>query len=627
MKRRRWLYWTVLPLLLGSCIKRQPVPEAATATAPEDAEAAEGAGEDAAPTEATGKWGQVEGEDLLGGKGMAAFDVTGETARVERSEIPVTGMPFTSATHVEIIKPSTNVWDVQLHAKIPVAVAKGDVLLGTFWFRTVKTPHEHGEGDTEFVFELGQDPWTKSVTYGVVAGPEWQQFRVPFEAVQDYGPGKAQAVLRLGYDQQTVLEFAGATVQNFKKELALADLPKTEITYGGMAEDAKWRAEAQARIEKNRQGDLEIVVKNANGAPVPNAEVHVRLERPAFLLGTSTMARLLVENDEPYGKILPELFNAVTFEYDLDWVPLSGEWGPGFTMKRVEAALQAAASRGLLVRGQSLVTPGWRHLPRSLRKQEKDPAALREAIEKHIQETVGALRGKVAHWDVVNEPYDNQDLTSIVGDRAMIDWFKAARAADPDAQLYINEYGILEGDGTKPRREHYEATIKMLLEGGAPLDGIGMQAHYGTTLASPAEVEATLDHFAKLGKPILITGFDFAGVGDEVAAHYVRDFYTVAFSHPAVQGVVMWGFWDGADWKNDAPLYARDWSPKPAAEAFRKLVLEEWRTDTTVNTGADGKVQLRGFLGDYVVEVKAGERQSTTQGKLQKGGTQLVVKL
>ena len=50
----------------------------------------------------------------------------------------------------------------------------------------------------------------------------------------------------------------------------------------------------------------------------------------------------------------------------------------------------------------------------------------------------------------------------------------------------------------------------------------------------------------------------------------------------------MWGFWDGAHWKNNAPLYRRDWSLKPAGAAYRDLVLKTWRTDASGKTGADG---------------------------------------
>jgi endo-1,4-beta-xylanase len=324
--------------------------------------------------------------------------------------------------------------------------------------------------------------------------------------------------------------------------------------------------------------------------------------------------------------VLTELFNYATLENNLKWVPLDGEWGPSFTLGAATKAIDWLRGHGLAVRGHVLVWPGWRNLPRSLRAHEKDPAYLRQAIDKHIREVAGAVKGTVVDWDVMNEPFDNHDLIDILGDDAMIDWFKLARAVDPAPRLFINDYAILSGGGGEtPHRAFYEKTIQLLIDKQAPVEGIGMQGHFGDALTAPEDLLAILDRFGKLGKPIMVTEYDVVINDEELAGQFTRDFYTALFSHPSVAGLVRWGFWDGSHWKNNAPLYRKDWSLKPAGAAFRELVLKTWRTDASGKTGADGAFDTRGFFGDYDVEVRAGGKQKVVKAQLAAGGAALAV--
>ncbi len=306
------------------------------------------------------------------------------------------------------------------------------------------------------------------------------------------------------------------------------------------------------------------------------------------------------------------MFNYATLENGLKWEALAGDWAPSFTLDNARRAIAWLREHGLAVRGHVLVWPGWRHLPRSLRAHESDPSSLRAAIETHIRGVVSAVKGTVVDWDVINEPFDNHDLIDILGREAMVDWFKTARAADQAPRLFINDHGILPGEGgDTPHRAHYESTIQFLIDEQAPLDAIGMQGHFGSQLTVPEEVLAILDRFARLGKPIMVTEYDIGVEDEELAGQFTRDLLTALFSHPAVVGFVMWGFWDGSHWKGNAPLYRRDWSLKPAGAVFRELVLKTWRTDEAGKTGPDGTLSTRGFLGEYAIEVRAGAQQKS----------------
>jgi GH35 family endo-1,4-beta-xylanase len=569
----------------------------------------------------------VSGTSVLGPRGLSELALHGESKRVTLGVVKVEGQPFSEAFRVDIKEKSTSPWDVQLQTRSVARVEKGDVLLATFYFRTEWSPAESGEGQTEFVFELARDPWTKATSFPVKAARDWKKIHVPFVADASYAAGEAQMIFRLGYEPQKI-EIAGLSVENFGSSVALASLPVTKLEYPGMQPDAPWRAAAAARIESLRKAELRVTVKDAAGKLVSGAEVSVRLTKHAFGFGTCVPAHLLVgpEADDKFKALIPELFNVVTLENDLKWQPLAGDWGSKYTLERAQAAVAWSREHGLGVRGHVLVWPGWKNLPKSLRDFEKDPARLRSEVTRHVRELTASMKGSLLHWDVVNEPFDNHDLLDIVGEHEMVSWFKDARATDPAPRLFINDYAILSGGGgTTPHRDHYEKTIAMLAEKAAPFDGIGMQGHFGTSLTGPEDMLKILDRFARFKKTIWITEYDVVIDDSELAGRFTRDFYTTLFSHPAVGGIVMWGFWDGSHWKSNAPLYSKDWSQKPAGRAYRDLVLGQWRTAASGKTDKTGAFATRGFFGEYEITVSFGGRMKASRTTLGTSGSSAAV--
>ena len=89
-----------------------------------------------------------------------------------------------------------------------------------------------------------------------------------------------------------------------------------------------------------------------------------------------------------------------------------------------------------------------------------------------------------------------------------------------------------------------------------------------------AKVKATLDTLARFDLPIKITEFDMNTKDEAAKARGVEALYRVCFAHPAVEGVLMWGFWQGRHWRPDAALWKKDWTPTPAAEVYHKLVYD-----------------------------------------------------
>lgn len=227
-----------------------------------------------------------------------------------------------------------------------------------------------------------------------------------------------------------------------------------------------------------------------------------------------------------------------------------------------------------------------------------------------MRELSRLTRGQFAEWDVLNEPFTNHDLMDIFGREIMPEWFKAARAGMPEAKLYFNDFSNHDATTDADHVAHFEATTRYLLDHGAPVDGLGLQAHISNHPNAPANVLAVLDrYYAQFKLPVRITEFDVWTDDEDLQADYTRDFFILCFSHPSVVGIQVWGFWEKTHWRPSAAMYRTDWSEKPNGKVYRDLVLNQWRTRLIGLTDERGTYAARGFHGDYTVTVEvAGKR-------------------
>jgi len=560
---------------------------------------------------------------------VAAFRLAGDAANGRCEAVAVDGQTFDRALRATTLHQPEQPWLLQLHAPTVAPVAKGDVLLATFHARCASAKGDEAYAD--FVFELGRQPYTKSVEFPVTVGRQWQKFQVPFVSKGTYSPGQANVNLRLGYPPQAI-EIAALTVVNFGREMKLSDLPESSGGYPGRSPDAPWRKEALKRIETLRKGDLAIIVTDKSGQPVAGAEVRAKLIRHRFAFGSCVGARWLV-GDSPderrYQQFVERNFNRVVFGNDLKWPPWEGLRPKIWSRAQTLSAADWLRARDIEIRGHCLVWPSWQNLPTDLAGLRDDPEALAKQVAGHISEEVTAMKGRLVEWDVINEPYSEHDLMDILGRDAMVQWFKLAQTADPQARLFINDYDILSNGGLAAvHQDHYEQTIRYLLANGAPLQGIGLQGHFGGRLTSPERLLAILDRFAKLGLPLEVTEFDVNITDEQLQADYTRDFYITLFSHPAVEGIMTWGFWEGDHWLPKAAMVRKDWTLKPNGRVWMDLVHKQWTTDVQGRTNAAGRYDVQGFLGDYEVTVTAaGHSRGVKRTTLPKSGAEMPVTL
>ena len=564
------------------------------------------------------------GQAVLPADSLSAFGLIAAPGLARMEAVAVEGQTFAHALRVQTIDQPANLWNLQLSARSAADLKKGDVLLASFRLRCAESPA--GEAHAVFVYELGKDPYTKSVEFPASVGAKWKRFVIPFSAHMDLPAGEANINFQLGFAPQTV-EIADVSVINYGTNVKLKDLPSTVLGYPGRETDAAWRRAAQERIDKLRKGDLTVSVADASGKAVAGAEVSVKMTRHAFGFGSAVAAQGIMDQSADgakYRDFIRKNFNKVVFENDLKWPG----WENPAGRDRMFKAYEWLHSNAIEVRGHCLVWPSWKNMAPDVKQKKDDKAALAKRIGDHVTEEVAAMRGKLVEWDVINEPFTNHDAQDILGQACMADWFKLARAADPDVMLFINDYAILtQGGLDRAHQDHYEKTIKFLLDSGAAVQGIGMQGHFGWKLTGPERMLEILDRFAKLGLEIEVTEFDADVTDENLQADFTRDFMTTMFSHPKVKGILMWGFWEGRHWRPDGAMVRKDWSLKPNGEAWIDLVHKRWTTDAQGKTGSDGAYKVRGFLGEYEITVASGGKSKTLKASLPHDGATVKVTL
>ncbi len=557
----------------------------------------------------------------------ARTDVSSFKLREAKADEPVTG----KVAHIVCGPNMANIWDLEVNSKIVKPTLQGDRMLLSFWARCPQSLDESGSGFFDVYYQMGGPPWEKSIHVRVAAGQEWTHFTMPFESAMDFGIGGATMNFGMGISNQTI-ELANVELYDLGQFVPMSDLPITRFTYEGRESDAPWRAAAQKRIEENRMGDLTVIVRDKKGEPIPGATVRVKQTNHEFAFGNIVARELFAsptEKGEIYRKIIYENFNEVTMENALKyqgWTQMKKE---GTTDRYVFQFFREMEARNIRVRGHVLVWPSSRYT--DVRVYLNDKEALRKHLRDHIQEIVTATKGKVVDWDVVNEPFINHEFMDTLGYEELYKWFELAdKYADPATKLYLNEtHAIIDKGVNNAQLDLMAKYVNGVKERGLRIDGVGFQGHFTESgLTSMDRLMQIFDRFEKLGVHFKITEFDVATADNELQADYLRDLYTICFSHPACDGVISWGFWEGNHWRPDAAWYKKDWTPKPIAEMHHKMVYEVWNTDETTQADSDGQIKVKGFVGDYTIEVTdAKGKTQSFPGKLVKGGSRVEVQM
>jgi len=382
-------------------------------------------------------------------------------------------------------------------------------------------------------------------------------------------------------------------------------LDDISLIRNGMS-DLTWYANAEQRINQIRKGDFVLTVQDENGNPLKNCDVSVALKQHDFKWGTALAFQSSITADEAwYRNTAATYFNDAVFENDFKWPSMEYTNGqPNYT--NVDRYLAWGEEQHISFRGHNLLWGGkqsappnsWWMTPSWLWNVSKDSAY--SLIERRIKRDVGNYKGKIFEYDVVNEAIHEKALADWLGDSVHVKAFKWAKEADPNAVLYINDYANIDGSTTSK----YKSFINYLLDEKAPVEGIGLQAHFGS-LIDWKTVKQRLDYLGDLGLPLKITEFDVnvqsIGMSELQQASEYAKMMRIAFSHPDVEGFLFWGFWDSRHWLPKAGIFRADKSAKPAADSVYKLIHQTWTTNVNLKTDENGQISFRGFYGRYDV--------------------------
>ncbi len=239
----------------------------------------------------------------------------------------------------------------------------------------------------------------------------------------------------------------------------------------------------------------------------------------------------------------------------------------------------------------------WR---RSIKGEMASREVALERLEKHIKTVVGRYKGRIIGWDVFNESIadsgDNKTENlrtfswyQVVGPEVLTLAFKWAHEADPNAQLYYNDYNIEEGAvDNKGKHASSMVLLKRLLAEGAPITGVGIQGHWHLD-TNLDDVEKAIKNYASLGLRVAITELDVTATGDNSGAFGVRQgnrtippenyikqaevykkLFEIFLRHSdVIDRVTFWGISDKRSWRwgQDALLFDGQLNPKPAFKA------------------------------------------------------------
>lgn len=548
-----------------------------------------------------------------------------------------TDMPFDRVTRVSTHLKPENPWEQSIHISLPGSFDKQKMYLIDFYVRCLDTEDESGVGKFIYWIERSGGDHKKLTKLPFTATSKWQHVLNPFRPTESQEAGESQIAIHLGHLSAQTLEFGGFQVWEYDGEdLSQADFPSTRYSYEGREPDAAWRAEADDRIRQHRMADFNIQVVDAEGKSVPDAQVHVAMQRHAFHFGMCVNLYLLAgdESNFPFRHPvrvtggLPEWtysdalifrdhvaenFNRIVFEGTFrPWVYQENADRKPILMR----ALDWLDERHIDVRGHCIA---WGMINDKMRNQFNDDGqSYRRYIFDYINTVFPEVGDRLAEFDTINHPVNgNFDMAQFVGDPEVYPAvMQAARQVAPsNLDLYVNEGNILAGGSNI---DDYTKFIQHLRDAGQGPDGIGFMSHYhAADLRSPESIYAVLEHFAPMAKELGITELDIEAPGDpQLQADYLRDFMTITFSHPKIDSITQWGMWAGRHWKPGAALWDAKWRPRPALQAYRDLVFKQWWTDETLSTDATGSATGRGFLGSYTITATYGSKEVSIQAEL-----------
>ncbi len=333
-----------------------------------------------------------------------------------------------------------------------------------------------------------------------------------------------------------------------------------------------------------------------------------------FYIGTALNAQQILGQRVETMEVVEKNFNAIVAENCMKSGQIQPEEGK-FRFELADRFVAYGEKNNMLINGHTLIwhsqAPKWFFTDSAGKDVSRD--VLIQRMKDHIYAVAGRYKGRVHTWDVVNEAilddgsWRKSKFYEIIGEEFVALAFQFANEADPEAELYYNDYSM----SNPGKRKGVVAMVKNLQKQGVRIDGIGMQGHVGLNYPQIDAFEESIKSYASLGVKVMVTELDITvlpspwdNVGADVSANfeyekkmnpyseglpdsvqqkltdrYLRFFDLFTKYQNDISRVTLWGVNDGDSWLNNWPirgrtnyplLFDRENKPKPATMAIIK---------------------------------------------------------
>lgn len=335
-----------------------------------------------------------------------------------------------------------------------------------------------------------------------------------------------------------------------------------------------------------------------------------------FLVGVAVNVRQSSEVDTASVKIIKKHFNSIVAEDCMKSANIHPE-EDRYNFEQADQFVKFGQENNMAIIGHCLIWHSqlapWFCVDQ--KGNNVSAEVLKQRMKDHITTIVTRYKGKIKGWDVVNEAieedgsYRKTKFYEILGEEYIPLAFQYAHEADPDAELYYNDYGM----NVPGRRDAVVKLVNSLKAKGLRIDAVGMQGHMGMDYPTIEDFEVSMLAFAGTGVKVMITEWEMsalptvhetANISDTVAFSKamnpypealpdsvsaiwnarMKAFFNLFLKHAdIVERVTAWGVSDGDSWKNNFPvrgrkeyplLFDRNYEMKP----FLKELINENKT-------------------------------------------------
>lgn len=350
-----------------------------------------------------------------------------------------------------------------------------------------------------------------------------------------------------------------------------------------------WTLTALEATSFKKLGVLSGLTTSSTTQDIASLRALARLQNHKIKIGAAVSLNPLL-TDNKYRNIAINQFSIWTPENELKTQFIHPARGV-YSFTESDLLVDTALSNNIDIHGHALVfgeaNPSW--------IKNSHPDQLESIMTEHITHVVKHFSGRINEWDVVNEPLSDDDKDYANGRDGMRRhiWYKAmgpgyvakalnaAHQADPNAKLYINDYG-LEADGQ--RWDTMIGLLKSLQSQGVSIDGVGFEAHVyenGDSI-NPTVLSRHIKQLADMGLKARISEIDVHGENPIWQAKQYADVLRACTEQPSCMSFTTWGISDKYGSTTDIGTYPlslgddliwdKNFKPKPTYDYLVRVL-------------------------------------------------------